>query len=300
MPLPERVFFLPLDGFVTPWYDQQMGRGHRDHTSPLVVASGVPTSVRIPAPPWADYEQPNPTHFPVPVELTEHAHLATHDGTLLGAVVIGSHAYCTSHPDSDLDVRGIWQAPTNKLLGLPWDPPSIDVAEPDITAYELGQFAKLASGGNPNILEMLWAPQIGPQEPLMEYMRQHRTMFLSSEQVLRRYGGYAMGQLQQAKKGSGGSRGVKHFRREKFLIHLFRLAQQGTQLLAEGDMDIRLADRDRIWELAHEPLDRVEVEWRRIDAQMKAAAANSPLPERPDYERINDMLVRARLERLED
>ena len=72
----------------------------------------------------------------------------------------GSHLYGTANENSDLDVRGVVFEPLASLVGLsPFE--QFEHGGEDTTLYGLRKFAKLALAGNPNIVELLFAPTHG-------------------------------------------------------------------------------------------------------------------------------------------
>ena len=201
----------------------------------------------------------------------------------------GSHAYGTARPDSDDDYRGIYLAPTTDLFRLRRPADSFDRQDPDVTLYELHKFATLAAAANPTALEILWA------EPLHlscagAFLRDHRSLFLS-RRALKTYGGYAHQQLGRAVKGTGGSRGSAHLRREKFLLHTIRLAEAGLYLLRTGEVQVRVPDPEGLWRRAARGVEAVAEEFADLDARLAEAAASSPLPEVPDVDAIDRLLI---------
>jgi predicted nucleotidyltransferase len=213
--------------------------------------------------------------------------------------LVGSHAYGTAREDSDLDFRGFYVAPTERFWDL--NPPgeTFDRKEPDLTLHEVGKFVKLAVAANPTVLEVLWAepcyvhPRADHFYNAGVILRAHRHTFLS-RRLLKTYGGYAMQQLRKAEAGTGGSRGVQHFRREKFLLHTYRLMLAGTHALRTGDLKVAVDDPDALWEKARQPLDRIKEDFARLDREMLAAYERSPLPEHPPLDTINMLLRRIR------
>ncbi len=204
----------------------------------------------------------------------------------------GSHAYGTERPDSDDDYRGVYLAPTSDLFRLRRPAESFDRQDPDVTLYELGKFAALAAAANPTALEILWAEPLH-LSPAGAYLRGHRDVFLS-RRALKTYGGYAHQQLGRAIKGTGGSRGTAHLRREKFLLHTIRLADAGLHLLRTGEVQVRVPDPDELWRRARAGLAAVADEFADLDARLADAAADSPLPEHPDPDSIDRLLIALR------
>lgn len=219
---------------------------------------------------------------------------------------VGSHAYGTDHADSDLDLRGFYIANTTALYRLQGPQQTIDRTEPDICLHELHKFARLAAAGNPNILECMWAPD-RTATPLAQRVVNARDAFLS-KRVADTYGGYAKSQFEKWKRGTGGSRGQKHMKREKFLMHLFRLMFQGTALLSTGNLEVRMSEGEknliRYWlawigavphETAVGEMTRV---FDSLDKTLREAADGTDLPPEPDYPAIDDLLIDIRKEML--
>lgn len=204
----------------------------------------------------------------------------------------GSHAYGTSRPDSDDDYRGVFVTPRKDLWRLQRPADTFDRQDPDITLHEVAKFANLAAKCNPMALEVLWIPPL-EMSPIGLDLITHRHLFLSTR-AYKTYGGYAAGQLGRALKGTGGSRGTAHFRREKFLLHTIRLLEAGIHLLRTGEVMVRVPDPDALWALARQPLDDVVAYCSSRDTALDEALAASPLPDEPDYAAIDALLIRVR------
>ena len=142
------------------------------------------------------------------------------------------------------------------------------------------------------MLEVLWA------EPVIETwigrrLREHRDAFLSTR-VFHSYGGYARQQINKAAKGIGGSRGHGHFKREKFLLHTLRLMRQGIDLLRTGELTVRVADPEALWEQARSPLTEVDAIFEGMEHELREARESTSLPPEPDVERIDQLLIGVR------
>ena len=113
----------------------------------------------------------------------------------------GSHAYGTSTPTSDLDVRGVFIPPPEYVLGMSrveqYQEAGSDT-RPDLVVYELRKYISLAADANPNILEVVFADdsdilkitEVGRQ------LRANRHLFLSKK-ARHTFSGYAMSQLKR-------------------------------------------------------------------------------------------------------
>src|SRR5689334_6384272 len=72
----------------------------------------------------------------------------------------GSHAYGTSRPTSDLDLRGVAIPPRAYLLGsLRRFEQAEQKGDPDVVIFALAKFMGLAAECNPNVLEILYTEE---------------------------------------------------------------------------------------------------------------------------------------------
>jgi len=111
----------------------------------------------------------------------------------------GSHAYGTSLPTSDLDIRGIAVAPIHYYLGISETFEQAVQNQPvDLTVFDLLKFVKLAADANPNALEILFTD---PSDhllvhPVMAVLLESRDLFLS-QKAKHTFSGYARSQLRR-------------------------------------------------------------------------------------------------------
>jgi hypothetical protein len=89
----------------------------------------------------------------------------------------------------------------------------------------------------------------------------------------------------------------------KHVMHLIRLLLSGIHVLRECFVQVDTGEhRERLLaiKLNEMPWDEVEA-WRLdLHAQFDRALEETKLPERPDYERANDYLIRARRSAVDD
>ena len=214
------------------------------------------------------------------------------DGKPILVALVGSHAYGTAREDSDYDYRGVYACRTEALYGLDAPQQTVERKDPDLVVHELAKFCRLAAAANPSILEVLWAePQIITTEG--EWLVHHRDAFLS-RRVFQTYGGYALQQLQKAQRGTGGSRGQAHFKREKFIVHIYRLMQAGIHALEHGEVLVRVPDPEALMAKGGRALDRVERDFLALNDRLASALESTSLPRDPDYDRINSIMKTTR------
>ena len=122
----------------------------------------------------------------------------TKNHNIVFKAIVGSQAYGTSVPSSDVDHKGIYQQPNNDILGFNYKE-QIDVTK-DECYYEIRRFLELASKANPTILELLFSPKdcIVTTSPQHERLVEIRNKFLTKE-CRNSFGGYAVQQIQKAK-----------------------------------------------------------------------------------------------------
>jgi len=112
--------------------------------------------------------------------------------------VVGSQAYGTALPTSDIDIKGIYCQSRDDLLGVKYQ----EQLNPDkdTSYYEVRRFVDLCGSANPNILEMLFADEscIKQTSPAFQILRDNRFLFLT-KQCKNSFGGYAVGQIKRAK-----------------------------------------------------------------------------------------------------
>lgn len=177
----------------------------------------------------------------------------------------GSHAYGTSTPTSDLDLRGVCVQPESYYLGfLNQFDQSVNNKPQDITVFGLRKFFELATKGNPNALEILFTD---PSDHLKmteegEMLLSCREAFLSKK-LKHTLSGYAHAQIKRIKTHR---RWILHppshkpTRAEYGLPE--RTAVPADQLMAAASL---IKKQIESWDLDLEPLDeasRIEFQGR--------------------------------------
>ena len=110
----------------------------------------------------------------------------------------GSHAYGTSNPNSDMDIRGIYTHTKQEILSMtPSDKPVVNT-QTDTTIYPLKQIINLLSNSNPNTLEILGTKEehLISINKLGRLLRANSHIFLS-QIAAHSFGGYASAQLRR-------------------------------------------------------------------------------------------------------
>ena len=206
--------------------------------------------------------------------------------------VVGSRAYGLDEEGSDTDRRGVYLPPAELHWSLYGVPEQLENKGAEECYWEIQKFLVLALKANPNVLECLYTPLVEKATPLALEMLDMRSAFLS-KLVYQTYNGYVLSQfkkLEQDRRNRGEVRW-------KHAMHLVRLLLEGVGVLREGFLAVRVGEhRARLLAVR-----RGEVPWGEVNAwrlslheEFDAAYAKTGLPERPDYERVNAFLIRAR------
>jgi hypothetical protein len=211
--------------------------------------------------------------------------------------VVGSRAYGLDTGDSDTDHRGVFIAPSEMQWSLFGAPDQFEDSVSQSCYWELQKFLVMALKANPNILECLFSPMVEKITPLGEGLIKIRPCFLS-QMIFQTFNGYAMSQFKKIEQDLRNHGQV----RWKHAMHLLRLLLTGAETLRTGEVPVRVGQhRDRLLAVK-----RGEIPWPDVDAWRKqlhsdfeGAVAQTRLPERPNYELVNEFLIRARRSILE-
>ncbi|MER5639713.1 nucleotidyltransferase domain-containing protein [Kitasatospora sp. NPDC002227] len=233
--------------------------------------------------------------FPDPTGAEE----ATFPMHVLLSGIVGSTAYGLAHAGSDLDRLGLFAAPTEGFHGLHRPVESHVTTAPDHTLHEAAKWCRLALSCNPTAAELVWLPAelYETRTPLGEELIALRRSFLSAQPVRNAYLGYARQQFQKLASRdttdrTGRARAAKHAR------HLIRLLLQGVTLHETGELQIRLADPERVRALGERIADRPELARPLLADAETRFARPGVLPQAPDEAPVEDWLRRVRLAHL--
>jgi uncharacterized protein len=206
--------------------------------------------------------------------------------------VIGSQAYGLADSQSDVDRRGFYLPPADLHWSLYGVPDQLECHETQEAYWEIQKFLILALKANPNVLECLYTPLVEHATALAQELLGLRSIFLS-RLVYQTYNGYVMSQFKKMQADVRKQGQVKW----KHVMHLLRLLISGIAVLREGVVPVRVNEhRDRLLAIKRGELPWEETEaWRlTLHADFDRALAATKLPDRPDYERANAFLMKAR------
>lgn len=212
--------------------------------------------------------------------------------------IVGSTAYGLDREGSDVDRLGIFATPTEQLHGLHRYTESYVTTHPDRTLHEAAKWCRLALGGNPTVMELVWLPAelYEVRTPLGDELIRLRRAFLSAKKVRDAYLGYATQQFRRLEaRGDGSFSADTRKRTAKHARHLKRLCHQGLELYTTGRLTIRVEDP----ETYHDFGEQVAADSgaaRPLLAEYEAAfdENRSTLPNQPDEAAVEAWLRRVR------
>jgi uncharacterized protein len=208
--------------------------------------------------------------------------------------VVGSKAFGLNDEHSDTDLRGIYLPPADLHWSMYGVPEQIENKENEECYWELQKFLLLALKANPNVLECLNTPLIEFKNEIADELLSIKQAFFS-KLVYQTYNGYVMSQF---KKLEQDLRSVGTIR-WKHAMHLIRLLLQGIEIMKSGELNVQVSQfRDKLLEIkSGEMLWESVNDWRLLlHKEFEQAFNETKLPERPDYEKVNNFLIKARRE----
>lgn len=223
---------------------------------------------------------------------------------------VGSTAHGLNLPGTDdHDEMGVCIEPPSHVIGLRTFEQNVFRTKPqgvrsehgdtDRVIYSARKFCRLALSGNPSILTLLYA------EP--DTITDHGQSLLgirdafSARSAGRAFLGY-MTQQRQRLLGERGQMNVKrpelvdaHGYDTKYAMHMLRLGYQGVEFLETGALSLPMPPdvRDFVYSVRKGEVDLNEVLTRagELERRVEDLLDSSPLPEKPDGERVEEWLI---------
>jgi hypothetical protein len=242
---------------------------------------------------------------------TERARQIAEDNLiLLTQVGSGLHGVTVDGQD-DRDEMGVCIEPPSCVIGLEkfdqyqyrTQPDGVRSGPGDLdkTVYGLRKWARLAAQGNPTVLLLLFVPEaeIVKVNWAGRVVQGDAEMFLSRE-CGHRFVGYLDAQWEQLL----GMRSRRPNRPElieqygfdsKFAYHAIRLGIQGSELLTTGKITLPIPEPERTWlrdlRVGKYSKDDAVARIEGLHADLRKLVKTCDLPDRPDYDKINNWLT---------
>ncbi|MCO4780790.1 MAG: nucleotidyltransferase domain-containing protein [Candidatus Cloacimonetes bacterium] len=208
--------------------------------------------------------------------------------------IVGSKAYGLETESSDTDTRGFYLPPSDLHWSLYGVPEQLEDQQSDECYWEIEKFLKLALKANPNILECLYSPVIVKSTPIADEILQNKHIFLS-KLVYQTYNGYVLNQFKKLNHEFSKCGQVKW----KHAMHIIRLLLSGISTIRDGFVNVDISShREQLLAIKTGKLEWSEVnKWRlALHKDFESQYKKTPLPEFPDYQKANELLIQARKE----
>ena len=172
----------------------------------------------------------------------------------------------------------------------------------DLVVYTLRKWLRLALTGNPTVLLLLFSPE----DTLAVCTERGRALRELAPAIVSRHAGPRyLGYLRAQKERLLGTRGQRRVNRPeliaahgfdtKYAMHVVRLGYQGIELLTTGRLTLPMPEpeRSRVMAIRRGEVPEADVvaEVEEVERRLLRAVADSPLPERPDLDRVDEFLV---------
>ena len=205
----------------------------------------------------------------------------------------------------DVDTLGVCVMPLEYYFGLKRfnKAKHVDVGKWDMAFYGIKHYINLLLKQNPNVLSLLY---LRPQHyiyttDLGQRIINNREIFLS-KCAYKSFCGYANGQLKRLEKSVfNGRMGAKRKKLvEKYGFDcknastLIMVLRQGIELLLSGELTVYRPDYKELLEIKDGKwsLEKVKSTAADLFKESKVALLQSPLPENPDYQKANKLLIK--------
>lgn len=239
--------------------------------------------------------------------------VALHPYPLVFATISGAHLYGFPSADSDYDLRGVHILPAREAVGLMPKRETVEVSgsrdavEMDMVTHDLYKFSMMLLKRNGYVLEQLYSPLVVYTTPQHEELKNIARGCVTRHHC-HHYLGFAATQWDLFQKDSPPP--------IKPLLYVYRVILTGIHLMRTGKIEANLVTLNEEFRLPYilELVERKvlgseagrldtdersfhQTEYARLILELKAAAAESKLPEEPTCRRpLNDLLVRVRLQ----
>lgn len=236
----------------------------------------------------------------IKAQKNQDIHFGEKPDNLIIEGLTGSKAYKLDHngyhdpntgiwvPPSDTDTRGVFALPTTEVLKFGKKKVLVERKSEDTKYDEIERFVEICLRGNPERLEMLSAPKTF-ETPEGKLISDNLDMFITKDKVMGAYCGYSQRQLHLINR--------KEDRTTKPPMHLIRLMLSGIHILKTGRVKCDMSDyREELTAIrrGEMPLSDVFKWHQELEIEFAKAADATKLPNKPDMERINKILLEVR------
>lgn len=228
--------------------------------------------------------------------------------------LVGSGVHGTSVESSDRDEMGLCIEPPEYVIGLQHFEQAVIRSKPegvrsgpddtDCVIYSLRKWCRLALGGNPSMMVLLFVPDwaIVTQAPIGRELREMAPYF-ANRRAGRAFSNYMRDQRQ---KLTGEKKQMRVTRTEliekfgydtKYASQIIRLGFQGIEFLCTGRFTLPMPnqERERVLSIRRGEVKLTEVleQCRDLEGCIETMTTDGPLPAEPDRKRVEAWMIDA-------
>lgn len=225
----------------------------------------------------------------------------------LFVTISGAHIYGFPSPDSDIDLRGAHRLPLESTVGLVNPVETVDFSaihngyEVDLVSHDVGKYLRLLVKNNGYILEQVFSPLVVSGQEFLDELRPIAKNCVTKNHFYH-YRGFYKTQKQLIQKQQTVSL--------KAVLYAYRVLCTGIHLMRTGSVvtDLNLLAEEMglnfVSELiAAKVTENEAFRWdvkshlhklAALAGQLETEFASSSLPEYPQCDAVNDLLVRIR------
>jgi len=205
----------------------------------------------------------------------------------------------------DIDLMSVFMAPKDYYIGTKKCKETVEkfVGEWDVVNYEFKKFVHLLTKSNPNVLSLLWIRENHyiERHAYGQLLIDNRNLFVSKE-IYHSFTGYAYGQLKRMEKHT--HKGYMGEKRKALIekygydcknaAHCIRLLKMGIEFLIEGKLNVFREDASMLLNIKRGgwSLEDVKAKAKDLFSLADEAFVRSTLPNKPDYEGINKLVMK--------
>lgn len=209
---------------------------------------------------------------------------------VLFAGITGSHMWGLATEDADVDIRGVYVAPTRQLLSMHAGRDTLQRGGIiDTQFYEVRKALGMMQSHNGNIIELALSPSVFYVSTFGEEFIKIAKGFLS-KQLRHYYRGYATSQRKRAAQNRGGKAFVYTYReiyagiwlmREGYIEYNFRTLWKNIEEAGVYHSSLlpRIFERNKWQVVDDEEMHHFDREWIELQQVLDAHAERSTLPE---------------------
>lgn len=207
------------------------------------------------------------------------------------------------HSIDDIDLMGIAVPPIDYYFGLKKFEQFDSMLDPwDVVIYEITKYFRLMLKCNPNVMALLWLEDdmYIRKTPAGQMIIDNRNIFIS-KQIYKSFCGYANGQLKRMTRfkcegymGEKRKQLVEKYGYDcKNASHLIRLLEMGIEFIETGELVVKRPNANYLLDVKRGKYSLLEIQNKSDDLfrKIKLSMDKSKLPENPDRQKANDLLV---------